>query len=401
VSERASLGQHRGFQLLWIGQTLSSLGDSFTAVAFPLLVFRTTGSIAKMTTITACFAGGTIAAGFLSGRLVDYFDRQRLMITTDGARALLMASIPVATRFDLISVPLLGAVALCMGVLGNLFGVAYVAFIPELVSKARVTEANARLQGSAAICFVAGPALAGLAAERWGPALAIGVDALSFMASLTLLSLVRRPRTVPVAVSTARGGRLAGASFILRTPVLRSLTLLYVVEMLATAATLDLFTFHLKVSLGQSDARVGVMFAVASVGAVLGSLSAARAKRRLGMQRIYMLGSCILSFVLALAPHAGTFVLTAATAVAYMFITTLRSVLSMSVRQEVTPDAVLGRVTAVFWLVLAAMRVVGASVVGRIASAYGTNIAFKFIAAVLLLHAILTIPMRSLRKLGS
>jgi Na+/melibiose symporter-like transporter len=235
----------------------------------------------------------------------------------------------------------------------------------------------------------------GLIAQRFGAEAAIAMDALSFVASFALLLPVRAPG-LPVQ-PTEPHRTLAGLRFILKTPVLRMLTLLLAAETVVSAATLDLFTFHLKSTLGQSDYRVGVMFAVASVGAIGGSVCATRAKRRLGLHWTYVLTAGALAVALGLAPFARTFLVTATAAVIYTFNRTLRAILSMSRRQEVTPDAMLGRVTATFWLVLDSTRFVGAAVVGRIASGYGADVAFGLVSASLFVLALATVPARSLR----
>jgi MFS family permease len=404
----SSLWRDRRFNLFWTGQTLSTVGDAFTTVAFPLLIYKTTGSIAKMTELTACLAAGAAASALVAGSMVDRLDRRRLLLATDAARAVLMAVIPIASWCGYLSFPLLAVIGAAMGLLGNTFDIAYVAFVAELVSKKRVTEANARLEGTAAASFVVGPALAGLMIEAWGPATSIGVDALSFVASFLSLAAVGGLRTPAQADPAAagdeghrRGGLVAGARFIARTPVLKALTLILSAEVLITAAALDLFTYHLKSTLGQSDALVGTMFAVASVGAVVGATLSTLAKRRLGMRVTYVATAFVLALALALVPLAGSFLVTAAIAVAFAFASTVRGVLSMSRRQEVTPDRLLGRVTAAFWLTLSGARMLGAYVVGLVAAAHGDAWTCRGLAAALFVLALLTVAARSLNDPAS
>lgn len=402
------LWSDRRFNLFWAGQTLSTVGDAFTTVAFPLLIYKTTGSIAKMTALTACLAAGAAASGLVAGSIVDRVDRRRLLLATDAARAVLMAMIPIASWLGVLTFPLLGVIAAAMGLLGNTFGIAYVAFVAELVSKKRVTEANARLQGTAAASFVVGPALAGFAIEAWGPATAVGVDAMSFVASLISLAAVGGSPAPPEADRAAAGseghrggGLVVGARFIASSPVLRTLVLIVSAEILITAAALDLFTYHLKATLQQSDARVGTMFAVASVGAVVGAVLSTAAKRRLGMRVTYVAITFVVALALLLVPFANSFLVTAAVAVAFAFAETMRGVLSMSRRQEVTPDRLLGRVTAAFWLTTSGARMLGAYVVGLVAAVHGNASTCRWLAAALFVLALLTIAARSLNAPAS
>ncbi len=391
-----SLWRDRNFNLFWIGQTLSTMGSAFTAVAIPLLIYRATGSVAGMALITACSAGGGLISGIFSGRIVDATERRRLMVVTDLLRAILMVSVPVLSSLHVLSLPLLGAVSFCVGLLGNLFGVTYTAFVSELVSKARVIEANARLQASAAVSYVVGPALAGMAAQAWGAETAVGIDALSFLASLGSLLLLRGTWARPEPRQASE--RFVGVRFILATPVLRVLMLILAVEVFATAAAIDMFTFHLKGTLGQSDLSVGGMFAGASVGAVAGAVLLPLLRRRIGTHALYVVTAAGMALAFALVPFAGSVFLTLLVAVTFTLGSTLRGVLSMSRRQQVTPDALLGRVTAAFWLVLDGARMIGAATVGYLAQSLGTNWAFQAMAAGLLGLALVAISSRSLRE---
>jgi MFS family permease len=390
-----SLWKDREFNVFWVGQTLSALGDAFTTVAFSLLVYETTGSIEKMAAITAYMAGGAILSGLVAGPLVDRTNRRNLLLWSDLLRALLMAAIPAASWAGAMSFSLLAAVAVAMGMLSNVFNVGYVAFLPELVSKARVAEANARLDASSAASFVIGPALAGFATQAWGAQTAIGIDALSFLVSFASLLLVRRGDAPPS--SGPDPGLAVGLRFLVYTPVLRTLTLTVGAEMLLTAAALNLFTFHLKDRLGQTDAKVGTMFAVASLGSVLGAALSSHAQRRLGLHAIYVLSAGMLGAAFAALPYAGSFGLTAAVAVVFAFSSAMRAVLSRSRRQEVTPDHLLGRVTAPLLMITATLRVLGATAVGLAADRYGFTPTCAALACALFALMLLTVPARSLR----
>ena len=393
------LWRDRSFNLFWIGQTLSATGDAFTAVAIPLLLYKSTGSIAKMTAITACGAAGAAASGLVVGAIVDRVDRRRLLLWTDLGRAFLMATVPLAAFLGMLSFPFLAVVAALMGLLGNTFGIGYVAFVPELVTSAHVMAANTRLHGTEAASYVIGPALAGVVVQAWGPETAVGIDALSFLASFASLLAVRaRVTTAPAAEDehSRATGLARGARFILHLPPLRAVVLFMCLEILATAAALDMFTFHLKSTLAQSDERVGTMFAIASIGGIVGAALSALVRRRLGMHGTYVATAFGLALAFGLMTFADSFALTALVAMLFTFSSTMRRVLSMTRRQELTPHRLLGRVTAAFWLATSAARVIGAYVVGLVAAHYGNIEASQTTAAFLLVLAIATIPARSL-----
>jgi MFS family permease len=392
VSEPTS----RSFRVYWLARALSSLGDAFTFVAFPLLTYRLTGSLKSMALITSCAAVGTVVAGVFSGTLVDRFDRRRFLIACDALTALLTAVLPIASWLGVLSVPLLAVMAVALRAVSNAAGVAYIAFIPELVPKASLTKANARLQGTTAMAFFAGPAVAGLTVQKWGPEVAIGLDALSFLLSLALL-LVVVPAHPPEPPEGGRG-KLAGLRFVFETPVLRTLAVLFAVETLATAGAFDLFTFHMKNELSGSDGVVGFTYALASLGGVSAALAASWVRERVGMFHSFIVSSLVLCVVFAMMPRATSVLLTVLLAMGFAFSSLTRGILSISRRQEVTPGHLLGRVTSVFWLIVELPRPIGAMLVSLVAARYGSSVVCMGIAVVLFLLAIGTTRARSLRE---
>lgn len=394
-AREGSLWRHRRFNVFWAGQTLSAIGDSFTAVAFPLLVYETTGKLEKMAAVTGCIAGGALVSGLFAGPIVDRSNRWQLMLLMDLLRGLLMATIPAAAALHVLSFPLLMVIASAMGYLANLSGVTYVAFLPELVTKAHVSEGNSRLTTTGAATYVVGPALAGLAAQKWGPHQAIGVDSLSFFASFVFLLFVK-PAAGPPRERSNRS-LSAGLKFLLATPLVRTMSLVVCAEALLTAAALDLFTFHLKSTLHENDTKVGTMFAVAAVGSVVGAALSSYAKRRPGIHASYVISAGLLAVAFAVLPSASSFALTAAVAVTFSFSSTVRDLLSMSRRQEVTPDGLIGRVTAIIFLAIGAMQVLGAAVVGLASPRFGYALTCHVLGAALFLLMLVTIRARSLR----
>src|SRR5215210_1745978 len=94
-SPGARLWRNRNFNIFWLGQALSSLGDSFGFLALPLLVLQATGSLVQMGLVTGTFGVGQIVAGIFSGAVVDHVNRRRLMIICDLGRTALYGSIPL------------------------------------------------------------------------------------------------------------------------------------------------------------------------------------------------------------------------------------------------------------------------------------------------------------------
>nr|WP_277949927.1 MFS transporter [Bailinhaonella thermotolerans] len=374
----------RDFGFFWVSQTLSVAGDSFSYIALPLLVLHATGSVTQMGLLTGVGGVAAVVAGIFAGHLVDRYDRRRLMIGADLVRALLYAAVPVAWAFSP-QVWLLYVVVPLGAALGKVFQVAYVTAIPALVEKERITEANGRLYATYSGAAVAGPMLAGVLSASAGPVAAVAVDAATFAVSALGLVFVRLRASG--ASEPARGGFLAGVRFLWRHPVLRPLTLALALLTFLMMALTDLFIYRLKHDLGQSDAVVGVAMAASAAGSVLASLVVARARRTLGFG-VSWLGSYVLcGIAVALLAVTGAVPAIALLITAYSLGTGVAGICSMSLRQEVTPEPLLGRVTSAFWTIHTAPGPIGAALLTTAAAAYGTPAVFAATGAVFLVLA--------------
>lgn len=374
---------NRHFNVFWAGQTLSTVGDAVALIAIPLLVLRTTGSVAQMGLVTATVGLGMVIAGIIAGPIADRVDRRRFMIGCDLARTCVYAVIPVGWWLAGPHVALIYLTAALGASLGMCFSVTSIAAVANLVDADQVTDANGRLQASAAAASIVGPILAGALAARFGPAAALGVDALSFAVSALSLAFVRLRRAAARRPDAPREGRsaelLAGVRFLWRQPVLRALTCMIAGFSFLTLGALDLFVYHLKHDLGQSDRAVGLVFSVAATGAIAGGLLAAPARRRWGFGVCYLGSAIVEGVVLAgigLAPAAAG---VAALAAGFTFLEILKGVNSIALRQQVTPDHLLGRVTAAFWTINSAPGPVGAACFTALAAWSGAPLALALI----------------------
>jgi MFS family permease len=325
--------------------------------------------------ITSASGVSMLLTGLFAGVIVDRMDRRRLMIWCDLGRVLVFGAIPLGWWLLGPQLWLLYVVTVLGSALGMVFQVAYTTAIPNLVDHEQLTDANSRLQMTFALGTAIGPFLAGFFSNRYGPAAAIGVDAISFLASALSLTLIRlRPSS---AAQPARPSALsfdeliAGARFVLSEPVLRSVTVIFFLFTLIAAGGYDLFIYYLKHDLGQNDSAVGIVFGVAALGGVLGGVLAPLLRRRLGFGICFIGGMCIECIAIALIGLAPTVPLIAGLAAGMAFANTVKLINSMSLRQEVTPDHLLGRVTSAFWILIRVPRPIGAALATGLAAQIG------------------------------
>jgi len=369
------LWRQRDFTTFWTAQTLSVLGDSFALIALPLLVLQATGSVARMGLLTAVGGAASVVAAVFAGVVVDRVDRRRLLIWCDLVRMVLYGVIPLVWVFGPRIWLLYVVLPLCEAV-GMLFSVGYVTVVRGLVGTEQLTEANGRLNASAAAAGVLGPLGAGIVAAWSGPAAAVGVDAASFGVSAACLVFVRF-RGRPGAEQRAERGGLwrdlrIGVAFLRGHPVLRALTALLFCFSFLTLGLNDLVIYHLKHDLGHDDGTVGTVMAVGALGTITGALLVARVRRRFGFGATWIGAVAVCGAAFAWLSRAHDVATVALVSAAFLGCAQMAGTCSMSLRQEVTPEQLLGRVTSAFWTLHYAAAPVGAAVLTWAAERRGT-----------------------------
>ncbi|GGX04086.1 MFS transporter [Streptomyces chartreusis] len=368
------LWRQRDFTTFWVAQTLSFLGDSFALIALPLLVLQATGSIARMGLLTAVGGAASVVAAVFAGAVVDRVDRRKLLIACDLVRMVLYGLVPLVWLFGPQIWLLYVVLPLCEAV-GMLFAVGYVTVVRGLVGTERLTEANGRLNATAAAAGVLGPLCAGLVAAWSGPAAAVGVDAASFGVSAACLAFVRlrgRPGKATERSGLWRDLR-TGIDFLRGHPVLRALTALLFVFSFLTLGLNDLVIYHLKHDLGHDDGTVGTVMAVGALGTITGALLVARVRRRLGFGATWTGSVAVCGLAFAGLGWARDVPVVAALTAAFLACVGMAGTCSMSLRQEVTPEPLLGRVTSAFWTLQYAAAPIGAAVLTWAAEQQGTT----------------------------
>ncbi|AVT28601.1 MFS transporter [Plantactinospora sp. BC1] len=372
--DAGTLWRSRDFPLFWAGQALSALGDSFSLLAVPLLVLHATGSVARMGLLTGLVGAASVLAGIFAGYLVDRVDRRLLLLGCDLFRAAGYASIPVTWLFAP-QLWLLYLVAPACAAAGMVFQVGYVAAVPALVGPEWITRANGQLYATYAAAGIVGPMLAGLLSSAVGPTAALAVDAGTFALSALGLCLVRL-RSAPA--PSVRGGRsgwsglLVGVRFLWRHPVLRTLTVLLSFLTFLTIGLTDVFIYHVKHDLGRPDGTVGQVLAAAAGGTIVAALLVAPVRRSLGFGACWIGAYAVSGLAVAGAGLTRDVPALALLVAAYTFGTSLAGICSMSLRQQVTPEHLLGRVTSAFWTLHSALGPLGAAVLTGAVARYGT-----------------------------
>ncbi|MCX4956800.1 MFS transporter [Streptomyces virginiae] len=381
------LRRNKDFTVFWLGQALSVLGGSVSMLALPLLVLHATGSIVQMGLVTVVSGATAIGTGVFAGYVVDRVDRRRLMIVCDLARAVLLGAVPLVWWIAGPQIWLLYVLTASAAVLKTLFDVAYVTAIPNLVRTQDLTAANGRLMGTFALGSLLGPVVAGFLTAGVGADWALALDGATFLVSAASLGWVRftaRPagEGADKAVDSAGSGAGAGAGvlremfvvgfrFLWSHPLLRPLTIQLTLLTFVTMGATDLLIYRVQHDLGRDAATLGYVIAVSGAGSVAAALCAGRLRRLLGFGTCWLASIAMIAVGVTVTGVSRSVPVIAVLAAVFMFGITLGGICTMTLRQEVTPDHLLGRVTSAFWTVHNASGPVGAAVLTLLAARHG------------------------------
>jgi len=377
------------FRTLWVGQTLSLFGSQVTFLALPLAAILVLHASAfEMGVLGAVEFAPFLFLTLFAGAWVDRVRRRPVMIAANLARAELIGAVPIAAALGVLSIPFLAVVAFAAGCGAVLFEVAFLAYVPSLVGRDRLTAANTRLFSSASAADVVGPGLAGTLVSLVGAPFALAADALSYLVSAASLIAIRQPEPAP-AVAVRRDLRAEigeGLRVTFRHPMLRPFAFEAATFNLFSAMLNAVFLLFLTRELGFAPAAVGSIFVVGALGSLAGSMVAGRIAGRIGLGPT-LLGSMIAacSVYLVIPFVGGSSVLTAAVlagvfAVAGAFIA-ITVIHVMTIRQTVTPDRLLARMNASYRTLGYGIMPIGALLGGVIGEALGLRATLAVAAA--------------------
>ncbi len=348
------LWHHPDFLKLWAGQTISQIGSRISREGLPLIaVLLLAATPAEMGVLAALASAPSLVLGLIVGVWIDRLPRRPILIVADLGRFVLLILIPLAALTGHLSLYLIYAITVGVGVLSLVFTVAYEALLPSLVSREHLLEGNTKLATTESLAELGGPALAGLLIQVISAPLAVAVDALSFLVSVFSLSAIRATEPPPPppdpAVPPAFWLELReGWRVILHHPVLRTLAILQMGRTFFGNFYAALYGLYALRELGLSPATLGIVIAGGGVGSLLGAAFAGSLPRRFGIGPTLVWASLVGSLIALLTPLAGgpSWFAALMLLIPQVFgdgLATIFSINELSLRQTLVPDRCLGR----------------------------------------------------------
>jgi MFS family permease len=405
---RGGLWDHSDFLKLWTGQTISEIGSEVSQLAIPwLAAVGLHASPLQFSLLGVLGFLPFIIFALPAGVWVDRLRRRTILIVGDGARAVLLALIPILWATGLLELWHLLVVQFVIGIFTVFFDVAYQSYLPALVERDQLVDGNSKLQLTVSIARVAGPsASGGLIAAITAP-YAIVADAVSFVISTLFMLSMKHRENVVVRHADAPRPKMwpevkEGLRWVVGHPWLRAIAACTSTSNFFSSLLFSVFILYATRTLHLSSAEVGVVFAVGSAGSIAGALFANRLQLRLGVGRAILypvIVSSLGGLLYPLAPTSAALPFFIVGNVMFGFGAVAYNITQVSLRQAITPERLQGRMNAAMrWIVWGTIPL-GTLAGGAVATRWGLH-ASLWVGAVGEAVSFLPIALTSVRKIG-
>ena len=365
---------------LWAGQTAAQVGFQVgtlatSAIAITILHASETqiGILSGLQTLAF------LIVGLPAGAWVDGWRKRHVMITANLARIAALVSIPIAYAFFSLTIAHLMVVAALLGLSTVFFDVAYQSYVPMIASKRYIGAANGRLEASYQVGRAGGPGLGGWLLGVLAPPLAYLLTASTYVCSTWAIWRIRTPEPRPAhSDASLRSQIVNGLSFVRGQRLLFPLFSCIACAAFAGAGIQVLLPILVLRTLGMSATQLGLLLSSGALGGILGALTRPAWITRLGIGRCIVITNIVgVSALLAQpasvhVPFAAAWVIACSGVISSYFIT-IYNVTQMSLRQEICPPDMLGRMNAIFRFAVWGVMPLGSFVAGIIASWVGVE----------------------------
>jgi MFS family permease len=386
----------RDFGLLWLGETISQIGDSLNRVALLWFAYETSHSTLRMSLVGVMQTLPALLLGPVIGVYLDKLRKKPALIAVSLVRGAVVCSVPLLHAAHLLSLNLLYLLVLVLSVVGSVAGPALATAVPLLVAPVELTGANALIGATATIGVLLGPAVAGVGIAWLGISRVLYVDAASFVAFAACVALIRLPESVPAAPMPLRPRALAadlraGLVFLARRQMgILVLTLVAGFQNIGASAFVFMLPAFVRKQVEGGSVWLGLLWSAFGFGMLLASVSLAMVRRTsvsrllgIAFSALVVGGVAIpaLSFVRVKLAAATLMVVIGWSAAAF-------SPVVISLVQSSTPADLRARVLTAFNSANMAAVTVGMLAFGWAADRLGDDLTLRGIGGVLLLSAL-------------
>lgn len=400
ILKKTAFWHNKNFVLLWGGSLISNFGYQMYIIAVPLLIYDLSRSALAMSMMRAIEFLPNIFIGILAGVFVDRFNRKRMMQWTSGIRVAAMAGIVFLLVSDDLSLWGLYILGFILSVASYTFGNAHHAVLPQIVTKEELTSANAKLSFINTLIQTVGPGIAGtfLIIYSYTTTLTIYmVSLLVLLVSVSLLSLPSTERETHQGLSFKEDIK-EGIEELFQNKLLLTPTMTVVFLNFASSLVIGVLVFFAKDQLGATASQIGFMFSISAIGGFIGALVVSRIRKKFGRGNIFTYCILIDAIGMALLIFAPTWWAIGIALAIRTFSTTVSNIVYFTIRQEFTPNHLLGRVAGTSSMLMKLTLPIGLFLAGLWAEWFPIRILFVISTVIITILFLRLLP-HSFRRL--
>jgi MFS family permease len=383
-----TLWRNREFNLLWTSQSLSDLGASVAQLAVPLLVLALTGSAVQAGVVGTAGQVARLLSRLPAGVLADRVNRRTAMLACDAVRLLAFAALAVTVATHWAAVAMIIVVTMIDAVCGTMVDTTENAALRSLVPAAQLPGAVARNEARSYGTSLAGPPLGGLLFGL-GPALPFLGNALSYLASLAGVALIRKPMqgerdAAPAGHASAL---LEGLRFVFGNSFLRAVVVIAAPLNFALNGTV----FTVIVTLQRHGVRPGVIGlteTIVGVGGLAGAFVAPMLQRWLPFPRLMSFICWAATAVLVISAMLTATIAAAVPLALAVFLGPACNAALFGYQAAITPDRLQGRVLSVIFMVAMSAAAAAPLLAGVLVTAFGSRTTVLFFAGAVSIAAL-------------
>lgn len=376
-----SLLSDRNFRNFWSAQTISQLGAQLGQLAFPVLAVSLLGASAfQVGVLNASATAAFLLVGLPAGAWVDRWIKRRVMITADLLRVAAMSVVPLLWWADVLAIWHLYIVAGVVGIATVFFDVSYQSIVPILVRREQVPDANSKLESTAQLARMGGPALGGGLLQIISVPLLFVFESFGYLWSAIFLWRTRdheEPHRLedrrPLSKEIAEG-----LSFVWKHPLINRIVACTAATNFFSVLTFTLFPILVLRELNLGAAGLGIAMSVGSAGGLLGAMVTPWIARRIGEGTVIPAAALVAATFASLIPLSvladrdwlalGILIIAE---FGFSFSVLAYNIMQVSMRQRVCPPRLLGRMNASIRFLVWGIMPIGALLAGWLGETIG------------------------------
>jgi MFS family permease len=402
---------NRAFVRVWSASTISVFGSLITRLALPFVAILVLGAgPIEVALLRGLEIGTGLFVGLVVGAWVDRLRRRPILIWADLGRAVLLASIPIAFAAGGLTLWQVLAVTALASILTTFFDAADNAYLPTVVERERLVEANSALTASWSASEFAGFSIAGFLISVLTAPIAIVIDAITFVVSALLLVGIRAPEPPPPPPSArepVRAEIAEGIRVVRGSPILRAFLLAQMLHHALWGVFGAIWILFAVDYLALGPAAIGFIAAAGGIASFVGAVVAQRSIGRWGFGPVAIAAMVIFSIgnaFIPLAPASLPLVAVGCLLIQQLVgdgAATVFEIAETTVRQTLVPDRQLGRVTSTFFVTGHAAQLAATLGAGLLAEVIGLRATLVFAPLAGMVGAIILwrSPVRTLIRL--